>query len=294
MLTLASANLWDLYDPDRPAPERWRQVEDMLAELDPDVLVVQELIARGPDKRSGAADAAAVLAGALGMESAVDGVPAVAVGGGIHHVAILWRRTLSPVPGSVARYERDPAGLWHALVTVEFDLGGSRLRVGSVHLSPFDGISRAQDVRQVHRAICRDGTSALVGGDWNCLGGDETYDRDPYAAALADGWTWDPDWAYQYAADGSLDRAAAQWFEGPGGMRDCARLAGVAWEPTTGHVAEPHPPRRIDRWYATPSMPEAAIVDVQVAAAEHVGTASDHRPVIVTVNPYHLATREQQ
>ncbi|MBB3665922.1 endonuclease/exonuclease/phosphatase family metal-dependent hydrolase [Prauserella sediminis] len=290
MLRITTANLRDIYDPDRPDEERWARVEAMLDTIQPDVLAVQELIAREPDKRDGAADALRKLGSALGMSCEVDGEPVVAVGGGIHHVAVLWRSDrISAVPGTVQRLERSPAGMWHSCVAVDLDVNGHAIRIGSTHLSPFDGLSRAQDARQVHRAMARTaGPCGLVGGDWNSLSSDVQFDPDPYAPAIEAGRTWDPDWAYQYRADGELDRDAARWLEGPGGMRDCVMLAGGDWAPTVGHVPDAHPPRRIDRWLATPAMPAAAITDVQVAPLDLVGDASDHRPVVVTVDEARL------
>lgn len=114
----------------------------------------------------------------------------------------------------------------------------------------------------------------------NALGADEAYDPDPYA-----GREWHPDWAHQYAPDGTLDRRVAQRLEGPGRMVDCARAAGAEWQPTAGlFPVDPHPPRRIDRWYATPAVPDGVVQSLHAVEMLR-GLPSDHRPVVVDIDP---------
>jgi len=69
-------------------------------------------------------------------------------------------------------------------------------------------------------------------------------------------------------------------------MRNCALLAAAGWAPTTGHhPGDHHPPRRIDRWYATWHLPDAAVRGHRTLDAAAVGTCTDHAPVVIEVDP---------
>jgi endonuclease/exonuclease/phosphatase family metal-dependent hydrolase len=292
MITLATVNAWQLYDERCPEPERWRRVEELVAGLTADVVAVQELIADGADERERQAGADAALrrlAGATGMSGAVDGRAVAAAGGGRYHTGLLWRADrVSVRPGSPVRLGRGSHGLWHSMVACVLTVDGTPLRVGSVHLSPHSPPWRAADAYQVLTAMHPDGLPGFVGGDWNSIGASRVeagdgwrhYDRSPYPAPV-----WHPAHGYQLDGDGRVDRGAARVLENAGGMRDCAVLAGAPWQPTTGyHPIDPQPPRRIDRWYATHQVPAAAIAGYAVADPDRVGTDTDHRPVLVTVD----------
>lgn len=277
-MRLVSVNTYNLYGSTDPAEQaRYRQVENLIAGLDADVVAVQELIAHGPDKQSGAGAALERLAHAAGLHCTVDGRPVVAVGGGHHHVGLLWRTGLEPIAGSIDRFGRDPDGMWHSLVTAVVQIGDRRLRVGSVHLSPFDAGWRRRDAHQVLRALHGDTIPGVVGGDWNCVGADPSYDPDPYVGAL-----WHPCHAYQLDDDGQVDRKAAARLERAGRMRDCAVVTGAPATATIGHHPDSHrPPRRIDRWYATHHLPDAAIIGYDTVDPAAVGACTDHLPVRV-------------
>ncbi|MFI2270633.1 hypothetical protein [Micromonospora aurantiaca (nom. illeg.)] len=286
MTTLMTINALDLYRRDTPADlARYAAVEDLIRQEDPDVIAVQEIIADGPDstaKRPGAVRGLRRLADAVQRRCDVDGQPAVAVGGIMHHTGLLWRDGIHPVPDSLHTLTRDDAGMWHCAVSVVLDLGGARLRVGSVQLSPFDLTWATMDVAQVLRVFNTGDVPGLVGGDWNCLGGDPDYDPDPYQDA-----PWHPDHVYQLTDTGEVDRRPARRLEARhlGRMRDCARLAGVDWAATTGHhPADHHPPRRVDRWYATHHLPDNTVTGLRTISADRVATITDHLPVIVDID----------
>jgi hypothetical protein len=305
LIKLVSVNAFNLYgstDPDQQA--RFRHVEEMIRRLDADIIAVQEIIARppadaaDPDKRTLAERHVRQLADAVDRRCDIDGDVVFALGGGIHHTALLWREgnqpgtvRIRPVAGKVNRFERDPAGLWHSLVTCVFEIGAARkrLRVGSVQLSPFDpGQGWGwRDAAQVMRAMNSDDVPGLNGGDWNGLGattvdldggGVADYDPDPYA-----GVDWHPDHAYQLDEHGHVDRSVALRLEGPGRFRDCARITNSPWRATTGHPADRHPPRRIDRWYATHHLPDAAVTGYGVAGPDAFA-CTDHLPVWITLD----------
>lgn len=307
VIKLVSVNAWNLYD-DQAEDGRYRQVEEMIRSFDADIIAVQEIVAKppaptgiGPDKRALAEEQVRRLAAAVDRRCDADLQVLYALGGGIHHTALLWREggapgrpLISPVPGKVVRFEREPAGMWHSLVTAVFDLGGPTLRIGSAQMSPFDpGLGWGwRDAGQVMRAMNSDGIPGAIGGDWNGLGGTkialvdggvDDYDPDPYL-----GVEWHPDHAYQFDADGRVDRSVARRLEGPGRFRDCARITNTSWIATTGHPADQHPPRRIDRWYATHHLPDEAVLDYGVAGAATFG-CTDHLPVWITIDDSRLA-----
>ncbi|WP_326835160.1 hypothetical protein VSH64_09580 [Amycolatopsis rhabdoformis] len=294
-MRLVSVNAFDLYDGDDPAAEeRFARLEALVRGLDADVLAVQEIVARepgprDPDKRDLATTRLRRLAKAVDRQWKHRGEPMLALGGGIHHAALLWREGITPVPGTLDRYERADAGLWHSLITCVFDLGGPRLRIGSVQLSPFDQAWGWSDAAQILRAMHGDSVPGFVGGDFNGLGtttvvqpdGSEAfYDHDPYRNQ-----PWHPEFAYQFDEHGNLDRRVAFRLERLGGMRDCARIAGAPWTATTGfHPADNHPPRRLDRWYATHHAPDFAVRGLTVVDHGVVGDCTAHAPVVLEVD----------
>jgi endonuclease/exonuclease/phosphatase family metal-dependent hydrolase len=292
VVRLVSVNCLNLYGGgDAALVERHARVEELIAGVGADIVAVQEIVADGDQKAAEAGRGLRRLAEVVGLDCEVDGQPVLAVGGGIHHVGLLWRpRAVTPVAGSVKRFTRENAGMWHSLVTAVFDVGGQHLRVASVQLSPFDQGWGVRDASQVMRALNSDRTPGVVGGDFNGLGattvptpegGQAYYDRDPYQDV-----TWHPDHAYQLDADDRVERAAAVRLERVGRMRDCARIVGAPWEPTTGfHPDDAHPPRRIDRWYATYHCPDAAVIGYEVIPPRMVALCSDHLPVAVEVDP---------
>ncbi|TDX84928.1 endonuclease/exonuclease/phosphatase family protein [Amycolatopsis arida] len=294
-MRLVSANLMN-YGSAPGEHGRDQQMAALLAELDADVLAVQEILASDPtepdqpSKTELAWQRTRRLGEALGRRCALpDGTVACAIGGGIHHVALLWREGLTPVPDTLARFGRAGAGLWHSLVALVLDLGGVQLRVASVQLSPFSQHWGELDAAQILRALHRDTIVGVVGGDFNGVGasvvptrdgGQSWYDPDPYT-----GVAWHPDHAYQLDEHGQLDRRVALRLERAGRMRDCAVLAGAPWTPTAGHHPDDrHPPRRIDRWYASHHLPAAAVRAVDVVAEDRVGHLTDHRPVLLDLD----------
>jgi endonuclease/exonuclease/phosphatase family metal-dependent hydrolase len=112
MIRIASVNTYNLYGDDASSA-RCRRLENLLRDLDADIYAVQEIIARGTntqDKHPGAVRGLRRLAAALDWSYDIDGVPAVAVGGGQHHTGLLWRHRLAPEPGSINTLTRERGG----------------------------------------------------------------------------------------------------------------------------------------------------------------------------------------
>lgn len=285
MIKVLAVNAFNLYG-NAAEEDRFGDVEALIRGSGADIVAVQEIVARPeeigePIQRVLAERNVRRLADAVGLCCEAGHQPVLALGGGIHHTALLWRAGLEIVPGSVRRFERIPDGMWHSMVGAVFDLGGPRLRVGSVQLSPFDQAWAWSDAAQIMRAMNSDDIPGLVGGDFNGIGGDAGYDPDPYSDV-----EWRPDHAYQLDEHGQLDRRVARRLEGPGRMRDCARLIRAPWRATAGHwPADVHPPRRIDRWYATYHLPAGAVVGHQVDDSSRARGCTDHLPVAVLIEP---------
>ena len=309
MITLATVNAYNLYATDADEP-RYRQLEELIRDLAADIVVVQEIISDGTktrqeadhkpaadttertaplpranleQKRLGAEHGLRRLAAATDHEYEVNGEPALAVGGIIHHTGLLWRRGITPVPRSLHTLTREGAGMWHCAVSQIFDVGnGKRVRVGTAQLSCFDLTWATSDVSQLLRVFNAGDVPGLLGGDFNCLGSNPDYDEDPYP-----GVPWHPDHAYQLTDTGAVDRRPAHRLEAEhlGRMRDCARLLAAPWQQTTGHHPTDHNPgRRLDRWYTTHDLPAEAITGYTVIDADTVGDTTDHLPVVITLD----------
>ncbi|WP_280422803.1 hypothetical protein [Nocardia carnea] len=146
----------------------------------------------------------------------------------------------------------------------------------------------------------------FLGGDFNGIGAQKVihgdgyswYDRDPYADTRVG---WHPDHAYQLDDDGTVDRQAAVRLEHPriGRMRDCAHITETPWIPTTGfYPQDMHPDRRVDRWYATHHVLDAAVTAFRVAPVNEVEITidgqlcylTDHRPIEIEINEHALTS----
>lgn len=135
---------------------RWRGQAELLAELAPDVLPLQE--ARGFD-----ADGAAGLFQAeadLGMRGLLGLAPHTG-----QHTAVFLRAGLRPV-----RWEVDAVHFHHALTQVQVLVPGlaEPLQVASMHLSPLSPALRAAEVGWL-AGLAAPGVLAVLGGDANSL-----------------------------------------------------------------------------------------------------------------------------
>jgi endonuclease/exonuclease/phosphatase family metal-dependent hydrolase len=303
----SSYNLLNLFSGDSPAARRhYEAVAGVISGLRTDVLAVQEVLA--PDAES-AALRLRQLASDTGMRCEVPGLPgedsraAIAFGGHGFHVGLLWRDGIEPVPGSLRCLGgRD---FWHGLAVVTLDLGGTLIRHGSFHATPFCRALRADQNERLVAAITRpEGQPpALIGGDWNTESADRIAPEpvtgtwrlyepaDPYA-----GIEWFADMIYQCQWDYDSRGRRRHWADRrpgdvlwAGGLHDAAALAGADWQPTTGH----HPDdvygrngvrRRIDAVRVTDEL-AAAIRGHHVLDSEAAREASDHLPVTVEYLP---------
>ena len=212
----------------------------------------------------------------------------------------MWRDGIEPVPGSLRCYGgRD---FWHGLALVTLDVGGTRIRHGSFHATPFSpGCGRTRTSAWWPRSPGPPGEPpVLVGADWNTECADRILDgqawtlyepADPYA-----GVEWFADLIYQCQWDYDERGRRRHWADRrpgdvlwAGGLHDAAAVTGADWQPTTGH----HPAdvygahgvrRRIDAVRVTgPLVP--ALRAHRVHDTEQTRAASDHLPVTVEYLP---------
>ena len=308
-------NMLDLFGADTAEARRhYGAVAAVIRALDTDVLAVQEILA--PDAAA-AAERLRGLADDAGMRCEVPGSAAsagsaasdaaVAFGGHGYHVGLMWRDGIEPVPGSLRCYGgRD---FWHGLALVTLDVGGTRIRHGSFHATPFSPGLRADQNERLVAAVTRprDEPPALVGADWNTECADriltgqtwELYEpADPYA-----GVEWFADLIYQCGWDYDERGCRRHWADRrpgdvlwAGGLHDVAAVTGAGWQPTTGH----HPAdvygahgvrRRIDAIRVTgPLVPAVRAHHVHDtvqarAASDHLPVTAEYLPAEVRVTP---------
>lgn len=309
-LTFASWNLWD-YGLQRHHAEQEHLVHQVIAEVQPDVLAVQEICGsgRGPTVLR-------KLAGGVGMECTVPTVDddadddvAIAHASGNpdsrFHVGLLWRPGLFSSPPVLDR----PADgeLWHNLITLTGSIAGTTMRFASFHGRPFGMHARADEFERVVAAVARTyhGTQppTLIGADWNATSADivpagdglmRYHQRDPFTRPQQ----WDPAWLYQcrttmHLATGelswSVDRDAAARLR-DGGLHDVAARLDKPEQPTCGYgPSADMPPRTVDQIRATTPM-LAAATDHTVLGGDHVESASDHRLLLTSIDTDLLGT----
>jgi endonuclease/exonuclease/phosphatase family metal-dependent hydrolase len=297
----ATYNLLNLFAADTAEARRhYEAIVAVIRALDADVLAVQEILA--PDAAA-AAERLRGLAGDAGMRCEVPGSPdsaaldtAVAFGGHGYHVGLMWRDGIEPVPGSLRCYGgRD---FWHGLALVTLDVGGTRIRHGSFHATPFSRGMRADQNERLVAAVTRPAGEppVLVGADWNTECADrilvgqawDLYEpADPYTDV-----EWFADLIYQCRWDYDERGRRRHWADRQpgdvlwaGGLHDVAAVTGAGWQATTGH----HPAdvygahgvrRRIDAVRVTgPLVPAVRAHHVRDTAQTRA--ASDHLPVTV-------------
>jgi endonuclease/exonuclease/phosphatase family metal-dependent hydrolase len=299
-----SYNLFNFYQSSTAEEEaRYSQIYEVISSMDVDVLAVQEVIFKHPDPEERARESALrleKLASSVGMYCHyAPGQPAISTAATGFHVGLLWRPGIEPVPGGWGSFTRSPAGLFHSLASLVLDIGGHQVRFASFHGDPFSPENRLLEAYQVLRAINDDDIPGIIGMDSNGMGAARVplkwssrwwrpwqrstyYDEDVYRKA-----EWFPRISHQISLQGRgqrTDRRAAQVLESPqlGRLHDCAVLAGVPWEPTTGHwPTDPHPFRRPVRALATRHFREKEVITgFRTLKTELTLSTSDHLPVI--------------
>jgi len=299
-------NLLDLFGADSAeGRQHYETIVAVIRSLGADVLAVQEILAPDGDT---AARRLRQLADDTGLHCDVPGPggepdAAFAFGGHRYHVGLMWRDGIEPVPRSLRSYGgRD---FWHGLAVVTLDVGGTLIRHGAFHATPFSRGLRADQNERLVAAITRPAGEppALVGADWNT----ECADRIPVAGTgpawdfyeTADpyaGVDWFADLIYQCQWDYDERGRRRHWADRrpgdvlwAGGLHDAAALIGAGWQATTGH----HPDdvyaahgvrRRIDAVRVTVPL-AGALRAHRVHDTGQTRAASDHLPATVEYLP---------
>jgi endonuclease/exonuclease/phosphatase family metal-dependent hydrolase len=267
-------NVLNLFEDDSARQrEHYKLVVEVIREVDPDVLAVQEILA--PDQRT-AQNRLRRLADDVGMQCQVPARPtaqpaartargpasrpasrlatrpvtrpALAPGAHGYHLGLMWRDGITPVPGSLRCYG---AGyFWHSLAVVSLEAHGSVLRYAAHHAAPFGRLARAADNERLVGllAVRALAPPVVVGADWNTESADRVRDpgsgtwtlyepADPFAGAeWFDQLVHQCTWDY---SDVGARRHRADRLPGEvlwaGGLYDAAAALRAPWQATTGH-----------------------------------------------------------
>ncbi|GEM_PF-733309 len=311
----ATYNMWNLFRERRGDHlARYELVADVIRDMDVDVIALQEIIA--PDVEA-AASRLAQLAKMASMSAAVtpawyceddaqDATYAVGAGGHGFCVGLMWRDAdwIEPVPDSFRAY--GPQDFWHALVKLTLRIDGYPITFASYHASPFGRNLRADQAERLLAALTRPPGPVLMGGDVNTVGASRVvgpdgrlsfYDPDPYADV-----EWFGDLVYQCDWRFEDDGRRVHWADRrpsdvlvSGGLHDVAATLNAPWQATAGH----HPvcefgqrgvQRRIDAVFATDDV-VPVLRGYEVVDTAMTRVASDHLPVVVTLDPSAITDR---
>jgi endonuclease/exonuclease/phosphatase family metal-dependent hydrolase len=284
-------NLLDFTGPD----DRTASLQQALAESQPDVLAVQEIL---DDTAAGAGRLLHQLADSLGLLCTVDarGTTAIASGQHRYHVGLLWRPGITPVPGTWRAFQA--GDFHHALARLQLDIGSREpVTFASYHADPFRPARRFDEALRLVAALTRPPGPAAVGGDFNGVSADRTaqgdyYDHDPYANQE---WYGDllhqVEWNAHPDAPHRADRSPAEVLR-RGGLLDAAAALDSPWQPTTGHwpVGDPFGPRRIDMIRTTRHL-LPALAGYRVLRTHAASNGSDHLPVSIDLEPAMISNR---
>ena len=190
-------NLRDFWASDADA-DRYAAVVEVIRELRPTVIAVQEVIAA--DQATAMVQlarlaeltqmSATVSAGSSGEADSDRPTSAGAAGGNRFATGLTWARDLDITvqPNSFRPYRRND--FFHSLTKLDLKLGGERITVASWHGCPIGQPRRASEAERVVSALLGS-DFATIGSDVNSIGyarvpdghsGYRFYDDDPYAA----------------------------------------------------------------------------------------------------------------
>lgn len=213
-----------------------------------------------------------------------------------HHVGLLWDPKVMRARPDTWRSFPD---FWHNLAVCDFDVDGLVIRAGSYHGPPFGRNRRCDEAERVVSVMTRpyaEHPRSLIGGDWNSISADRVKGENGQSTY----WhpepfdePWREPYVYQCevlseASDGTpvhwhADRRPGQVLL-RAGIRDTAALTGTPWVPTVGHADHADMgSRAIDTWRTSSNL-APAVIDHQVVDNPLTRAASDHLPVVATLD----------
>lgn len=294
----------------------WGSRITAIREIAPDVLALQEVIgdetlggdeseaALWAERAKAAVEQVAAECGLSATTLRADGSPGrTAMASNVHRgwfTALLWNpQTVRPVPGGFRSF--GAPDFWHGVTHLDLDIGArSPVSVVSYHGHPASPDRRRHEALMLKLRLRATGGAkpGIVLGDFNALsaarvsgpdGQSRYYDDECYAGQ-------DHDDLEHQVLEGTIggmqlaDRRQTELLLRRGFMVDAAAHLGVPWHPTVGHWedgrGDPDPwgQRRIDLILATrPVVP--ALVDYATHDTPATREASDHLPVVCTVDP---------
>lgn len=238
---------------------RWRRQAQVLRELAPDVLLLQECNlwdARGQRRLHQAVYETGLARGVLAEANAT-------TAGHRFHSAILVSQRVRLLANGADTHRYHHVSGWAHLGVDGLD---RELEVRNIHLDPFDGGHRLTEVAPFE-VLAAPGRAAVVAGDANGVPASfpmSTDDWDSVPQHVRGGWVLDPHADVPQADTRALD------FLGAAGFVDVAERFGA------GHLATGD--RRSDVVLASPAVAGAAAAYRVVDEAEGL---SDHQPVEV-------------
>ena len=258
---------------------RFEHIPSLLSELEPDIILMQELY--GTDQTQ-LEESARGLAQKLGFSCEFQGE--VTAAKSQHHnlgTGVLWGPRFEPTA-----YTR-VSNLWQPLNIVEGTIDGQPLTGASFHAQSVGKVETCGDTRPSDHekllAIARRYPRIILGADWN---GISKWDTDPQPETPLHEVMTPREVAFV------LNRSPANILE-DGGLIDLAAYyahsTGGILETTTGGRPTREGPQRLDRLYAWQAIAER-ICAISVIKTELAGKLSDHYPKVLDLDISPLKT----
>ncbi|UKY49231.1 endonuclease/exonuclease/phosphatase family protein [Streptomyces inhibens] len=262
---------------------RWHLAMDVLASLQPHILLRQELTRADLYGRRIVWAEAARLGGLVPFLA--DATPESANPTGVY----INRDLLEPT-----EFFEHATGMWHPICNPVVRLKGvpTKLSLASFHLCSFDPDRRLNEARRL-TTLGKPGMAAIIGGDCN------SYAHTQSEAVSLPDWSEVEDrshfehrtveWCGERVSDTRPDHVLAGAHHGRPpvfvelGQYAATRLSQAgALAPTASLWRKDQGPmQRIDRIYATPQVAEA-LTSLEVIVSDDIREASDHCPVVAT------------
>lgn len=172
-LRIVSYTMMDYGDPNNPDPQRWALGENVLADTEGDIIAVCDVMGGQPVSTFThlVHQVGWRVLGHGGMSCLVPGnggelLTAFQEGWRGRGVGLMWRNDrVTPVPGSLRRYDKDP--MYRGMVVADFIVDDVQLTVASTHLAPQLPDVQWKDHVYVATELVKPDRHAVVCAHWN-------------------------------------------------------------------------------------------------------------------------------